>query len=357
MLGRVIYAQKELVGVTSDVLVRTKDEVLMVDPARTGVYIAKEKDGSISTFAAPAVATVLMTGIGTGRADEEIKDLDGAAGEIGDDLYFSYYENKIVPNSENPMNPADIENRLRQIEELRRENFLTVDVDRETFIETVNRLNEQESKKSRTIFATDALGSIAEKNIFYGLSSDIVFNKVPEFSPLVLRFDESETMKTKDKSGKEFIIKPYVGSNIEHPIPGQIYKGFLVNSPVDNELRAFVTARFSHFKIGLHVSETRFTVDDLQEAAEMIHIPEDLIVRSNLTSKNNISFYPVSIDTRILMQMSRIFLDSANDPVIRISFTGGPMDPVLFETKGDGEFPDVIVAVGVIDPEALITVR
>lgn len=357
MLGRVIYAQKELVGVTSDVLVRTTDEVLMVDPARTGVYIAKENDGTLSTFAAPAVATVLMTGIGKGRAEEEIKDLDGTAGVTEDDLYFSYYENKVVSSDENPMNPVDIEVRLRQIEELRRENFLSVDVDRETFIETVNRLNDQEAKRSRTIFAIDALGSIAEKNIFYGLSDDAVFNKVQEFSPLVLRFDENGEMRTKDKNGQDFIIKPYVGSNIGNPVPGLVYKGFLVNNPSDGELRAFVTARFSHFKIGLHVSETRFVRDDLQEAAEMIHIPEELIVRSNHMSKNNISFYPVSIDTRILMQMSRIFLDASNSETITIHFTGDPEDLVIFEAKGEGEFPDITVAVGILFPKARVSTR
>lgn len=357
MLGRVIYAQKELVGVTSDVLIRTKDEVLMVDPARTGVYIARERDGSLSTFAAPAVATVLMSNIGAGRADDELKDLERSEAELGDDLYFSYYENKIVPSAENPIQPLDIENRLRQIDKLREENFLTVEVDRETFIETINRLDEKEAKRSRTIFAIDALGSIAERNIFYGLSEDLVFNKVPEFNPLTLKFDENEVMNVKDKNGVWYKIRPYVGSFIEHPVPGVIYKGFLVNKPDDDELRAFVTARFSHFKIGLHVSESRFTVDDLAEAAEMIHIPEDLIVRSNKMSRENFPFHPVSIDTKLLMQMSRIFLDAANDSVIRISFTGDPKDPVLFETRGDGEFPDIVVAVGILLPEALVSTR
>ena len=357
MLGRVIYAQKELVGVTSDVLVRMKDEVLMVDPARTGVYIAKEKNDTLTTFAAPALATVLMTNIGKGRVNDELKDLEASDAFSGDDLYFSYYDNKLVPSEENPIQPEDIENRIRMIEKLREENYLTVDVDRETFIETINRLNDQDSKHSRTIFAIDALGSIKEKNIFYELSKDTVFNKVPDFNPLVLKFDENETMHIRDKSGKEYTIKPYVESYIEHPVPGVIYKGFLVNKPDENELRAFVTARFSHFKIGLHVSESRFTSDDLQEAAEMIHIEEDLIIRSNKTSKENFPFYPVSIDTRILMQMSRIFLDAANDSIIRISFTGDPDDAVLFETKGDGNFPDVAVAIAVLRPKALVSAR
>lgn len=357
MLGRVIYAQKELVGVTSDVVVHTQNEVLMVDPARTGVFIAREKNNTLSTFAAPALATVLMTNIAKDRADDELKDLEASEAFLGDDLYFSYYDNKIVANAENPIQPADIETRIRLIENLRAESYLSVEVDRETFIETVNRLGDQEAKKSRTIFATDALGSIAEKRIFYGMSPSSVFNKIPEFTPLVLRFDESETMRTRDKSGKEYIIRPYVGSNIDHPIPGAIYKGFLVNNPEDGELRAFVTARFSHFKIGLHVSEYRFTADDLPEAAEMIHIPEDLIVRTNKTSRENFPFYPVSIDTRVLMQMSRIFLDAASDPVIRITFSGKPNDAVLFETKGDGNFPDVVVAIATLDPDRPVTSR
>ena len=356
MLGRVIYAQKELVGVTSDVVVRTNDEVLMVDPARTGVYIAKEKNNTLTTFAAPALATVLMTNIGKDRVDDELKDLESSEAFLSDDLYFSYYDNKIVPNEENPIQPEDIEVRIRLIERLRSENYLTVEVDRETFIETVNRLDNDDVRRSRTIFAIDALGSVREKEIFYGLSKNI-FNKVPEFSPLALKFDENEMMQVKDLTGKEYTIRPYVESNIDHPIPGAICKGFLVNKPEDNELRAFVTARFSHFKIGLHISESRFTIDDLQTAAEMTDIPEDLIIRTNKASRQNFQFPPVSIDTRLLMQMSRIFLDAANDPVIRISFTGGPKDAVLFETRGDGNFPDIVVAIAVLNPEALVTTR
>lgn len=356
MLGRVIYAQKELVGVTSDVRIRTADEVLILDPALTGVYISKESDGSLSTFAAPAVATILMTNIAKGRADEEVKDIEGSELVSGDDLYFSYYDNRIVPDS--PMEPSDIEARLRGIDDLRRENFLTVEVDRETFIETVNRLDDSDVRRSRTIFAVDGgAGSHAEKEIFYNISRDVVFNKVPDFTPLILVFDENEAMKIRDKSGRDYTIRPYVESIIEHPIPHTAYRGFLVNKPEDNELRAFVTAKFSHFKIGLHVSEQRFTSDDLDEAAEMIHISEDLIIRSNKMSRSNISFYPVSIDTKLLMQMSRIFLDTAIDPTIKISFTGDPKDPVLFETEGDGTFPDIVIAIGTLMPTVLATTR
>ena len=352
MLGRAIYGQKELVGMTTDVMIKTEGNILMIDPARSGVLIMEEKDGSVTTFSAPAVATVVIRNFCKGQLEDEVKNLERSTSELGKEMYFSYYEGKLLPASENPMNPSDIENRLREIDRLKKETFLEVDVDRETFIETINRLNEDEIKKSRTIFTTDSLGALWEKELFYKMDKSEVFNKVPEFTPLLLKFNENGEMVT-DK----YKIKPYVNSAVEYPIPGVVYKGFIVNSPFDGELRAFVSSKFSHFKIGLHVSEVRFVIDDLQWAAEMGHIPEDLIVRSNKTSRKNMSFYPVSIDTKILTQMSRIFLDLSNANDIKISFTGDPEDPVIFETKGDGVYPDIIVAISVLRPRALISAR
>lgn len=350
MLKKAIFAQKELVGMTSDVMIRMENNVLMLDPARSGVYIAKEKDGSLTTIATPAVATVVMTGLDRETAEEELAGIERETDAMGDELYFSYYEEKLMSAAKNPLSPNDMEFRLRQIDELKRNTFLSVDVDRETFVETINRLTPQEAKRSRTIFATDVIGTTLERKTFYEIDS--VFRKVDTFQPLLLRFDENEVMRAKGKT-----IRPFVGSIITKPVPGMVYKGFLVNQPEDNEFRAFVTAKFSHFKIGMHVSEIRFVADDLQEAAEMNHIAEDFLIRSNKASKVNIEFYPVSIDTRILMQMSRIFLDVACSDILRISFTGAPEDPVLFETVGNGEYPDVTVAISPLRPTALISAR